>query len=220
MENYIKINNLSKSIKGNKILDNINLSLTKGKIYGIKGRNGSGKTMLMRAICGLITPNTGEVIIDGVNITTTRSLPQNIGAIIDSVGFLNYLNGIDNLKLLAEIRNKIDEDKIKEHMKAIGLSYDDKKKVKSYSLGMKQKLAIVQAIMEEPEILLLDEATNGLDEDSVKTFNSIITDLKKRNVTIILTNHNFEELREICDEIIEIDNGRIKNIYINIPSIN
>lgn len=211
MENYIVIKDYSKTIKDIKILDNINLSFNKGKIYGIKGRNGSGKTMLLRAICGLIYPDVGEVIINEENITQAKVIPKSIGAIIDSVGFLPYLSGYENLEILAKIKNEIDSDKIKDTMRKVGLDTEERKKVRAYSLGMRQKLAIAQAIMEEPELLVLDEPTNGLDENSVKTFYDIIRDYKSKNATIILTNHNYEELKEICDEIITIDRGTIQS---------
>jgi len=151
--------------------------------------------------------------VNNVNITKEKAIPKKVGAIIDNVGFLNYLDGFTNLKLLAEIQNNIDDEKIKYYMNRVGLNPSEKKHVRSYSLGMKQKLGIVQAIMEEPELVLLDEATNGLDDEGVKIFYELVLELKKRNATVILTNHNYDELKEVCDEIIEIDGGKIKSRY-------
>lgn len=212
MSEFVKVINYNKTIKGNTVLQDINLSFFKGKIYGLKGRNGSGKSMLMRAICGLIHPDNGQVIVDGLNITTNRCIPGDIGAIIDNVGFINYLDGFSNLKMLAGIKNKIDDKTIKDYMIKFGLNPNEKKPVKKYSLGMRQKLGIIQAIMEDPNLILLDEATNGLDEASVQIYNSTLLELRNKQKTIIITNHNYDELHKVCDYIIEIDNGKIINV--------
>ncbi len=163
----IEVRNLTKRISGNLILDNINIKMTGGKIYGLKGKNGSGKTMLMRAICGLILPTEGEVIIDGQVLGKDISFPNSLGALIESPGFISNYSGFKNLKILSEIQGKIDDNKINAVLTMVGLDPKEKKKFKKYSLGMKQKLGIAAAIMEEPEIIILDEPTNALDESSV-----------------------------------------------------
>ena len=180
MEPYIKIENLSKKIKGTAVLDNINMEFFKGNVYGIRGINGSGKTMLFRAICGLKNP-----------------------------GFLPSYTGRYNLKLLADIKNIINYEKIDETLNLVGLDCNDKRKYKQYSLGMKQKLGIAQALMEDPDLILLDEPTNALDEKSVENILSIIEKEKAKGKLILIASHDKLILEQICDEIINIENGRI-----------
>ncbi len=213
MGKSISIKNYNKSIKNNKILNNINLTLESGKVYGLKGRNGSGKSMLMRAMSGMMFPDSGEVIINKINITKEKKVYDNIGVLIENAGFIDYLNGYDNLKLLANIKNIITDSEIKEWMIKFNLDPDNKTKVRGYSLGMRQKLGIIQALMEKPEILFLDEPINALDEESIKIFNAEIKKIKLEDKIVVISNHNYEELKELCDEIIEIENGTIKKIY-------
>lgn len=213
MGKSISIKNYNKSIKNNKILNNINLTLESGKVYGLKGRNGSGKSMLMRAMSGMMFPDSGEVIINKINITKEKKVYDNIGVLIENTGFIDYLNGYDNLKLLANIKNIITDSEIKEWMIKFNLDPDNKTKVRGYSLGMRQKLGIIQALMEKPEILFLDEPINALDEESIKIFNAEIKKIKLEDKIVVISNHNYEELKELCDEIIEIENGTIKKIY-------
>lgn len=213
MGKSISIKNYNKSIKNNKILNNINLTLESGKIYGLKGRNGSGKSMLMRAMSGMMFPDSGEVIINKINITKEKKAYDNIGVLIENAGFIDYLNGYDNLKLLANIKNIITDSEIKEWMIKFNLNPDNKTKVRGYSLGMRQKLGIIQALMEKPEILFLDEPINALDEESIKIFNAEIKKIKSEDKIVVISNHNYEELKELCDEIIEIESGTIKKIY-------
>ncbi|MEG2656911.1 MAG: ATP-binding cassette domain-containing protein [Clostridium sp.] len=208
MNSYIHIENVTKKINGNIILDNINLSLDRGKVYGIKGKNGSGKTMLFRAICGFIKTE-GTITVGGEPVGMDGTYAKNVGVLLENPGFLPSYSGFKNLKYLAEINNKIDDKQIKGTMTALGLNPEEKKSFKKYSLGMKQKLGIVQAIMENPEVIILDEPINALDEDSVKKVNTIIRELKSQDKLILISNHNNEELEGICDEIYTIDNGKI-----------
>lgn len=213
MENlYLKMDNVSKSINKNIILENINLNFERGKIYGIRGRNGSGKTMLFRAICGLITIDEGKITINNKILGKEISLPESVGVLIEYPGFLDNFDGYNNLKYLADIKGIVGENEIKLTMKKVGLDPEDKRKFKKYSLGMKQRLGIAQAIMENPDLLLLDEPTNALDVEGVKLINEIILDLKQQQKTIIITNHKLDELEGLVDELITIDAGKIINI--------
>ena len=209
MEPYIKIENLSKKIKGTAVLDNINMEFFKGNVYGIRGINGSGKTMLFRAICGLINPNEGQITIDKKILHKDVSFPESIGVLIENPGFLPSYTGRYNLKLLADIKNIINYEKIDETLKLVGLDCNDKRKYKQYSLGMKQKLGIAQALMEDPDLILLDEPTNALDEKSVENILSIIEKEKAKGKLILIASHDKLILEQICDEIINIENGRI-----------
>lgn len=205
---YIELNNVTKVINGNTILDNINLSFEKGKIYGIKGQNGSGKTMLFRAICGFIKTE-GTVKVNGKLVGKDGSYPESVGVLLENPGFLPNYSGLNNLKYLAEINNIIKEEDIKKSLKEVGLDPNEKKAFKKYSLGMKQKLGIAQALMENPEVVILDEPTNALDEKSVENINSMIMKLKAENKLVLISNHNREELEMVCDEIYSIENGKI-----------
>lgn len=209
MESYIKINNLSKKIKNNIVLDNINLELHKGKVYGFRGINGSGKTMLFRAICGLITPTKGEVIIDNKKLHRDISFPESIGILIENSGFLPNYTGKRNLKLLADIKGIIEDEEIDRIINLVGLDCNDRRKYKQYSLGMKQKLGIAQALMENPDLILLDEPTNALDEKSIKNILDIIVKEKEKGKTILIASHDKLSLEEVSDEIINMENGRI-----------
>lgn len=211
MNYFLKVNNYNKKIKNNEILKDINLNLSKGKIYGLKGHNGSGKSMLMRAMAGIMFPTSGEVIINGENITKEKRVYENIGILIESPGFIDSLTGYDNLMMLADIKEKIGATEIREWMKKFDLNSEDKRKVKEYSLGMKQKLGIIQALMENPDIIFLDEPINALDEKSIEIFNKEVINLRELGKLIVISNHNKDELENICDEIIELEEGRIKN---------
>lgn len=209
MKGYIKIKNLSKKIKKNVVLDHINLELDKGKIYGFRGINGSGKTMLFRAICGLITPTEGEIIIDNKKLHKDVSFPESIGVLIESPGFLPNYSGKQNLKLLADIKDIVTSEDIDKIITLVGLDPKDSRKYKQYSLGMKQKLGIAQALMEDPDLILLDEPTNALDEDSVRNILDIIKKEKRKGKTILIASHDKSSLEEISDYIFKIENGRI-----------
>lgn len=208
---YLKVENLSKEIKNARILNNINLNLNKGKIYGFRGKNGSGKTMLFRALCGLIKPTEGRVEIDGQVLGENISFPESVGVVIEYPGFLPNLSGYDNLKLISEINNKVGAKEIKEIISAVGLDPEDKKKFKKYSLGMKQRLGIAQALMENPELIILDEPTNALDSDAVLLIKELLINMKNNNKLILLASHDKEELEVLSDEIFYIENGSIVN---------
>ena len=205
----IEICNYTKKLSKNLVLENINLSLSGGKIYGFVGKNGSGKTMLMRAICGLILPTSGFVKINNKIIGKDISFPDSVGALIENPGFISEYSGFQNLKILAQIQKKIDDKKIVDTMRMVGLDPNEKKSFRKYSLCMKQKLGIAQALMEDPELILLDEPTNALDEKSVENILSIIEKEKAKDKLILIASHDKLILEQICDEIINIENGRI-----------
>lgn len=206
----IIIENFSKTIKNNKILDNVNLTFESGHVYGLVGRNGSGKTMLLRAICGLIFPDSGKVIIDGKQLHKDISFPESCGIIIENTDLLPNFSAFDNLKMLSEIKNTANDNMIKSAIKSVGLDPDSKKKVKTFSLGMKQRLSIAQALFEDPDILLLDEPTNALDEDGVNDVRRILLEQKKKNKLIIIASHNKEDISLLSDTVISVSNGRFQ----------
>ena len=189
----IKIENYTQKIKKDIILNDINLHLKENKIYGFVGRNGSGKSILFKGICGLLNISNGKIIIKGKEIGKDIDFYDNLGAVLDGAGFLPNLSSFDNLKLLASIRNKISDSDIKSALNKVGLDPNDKKKYKKYSLGMKQKLALAQAIMENPELLILDEPFNGLDSYSVKDIREMLIDYKKEGKTILISSHIKED---------------------------
>lgn len=211
----IIIKNLTKKMSNTNVLDNINLKLQSGKIYGFVGKNGSGKTMLMRAICGLINPTSGEVVIDSKVLGKDISFPDNVGILIENPGFIPSYSGFKNLKYLARIRNKISDEDIKSVISMVGLNPEDRKSYRKYSLGMKQKLGIACAIMENPNLLILDEPFNALDEETVDNIRNIIKSKKNKENIIILSCHDSEEIENLCDEIIEIKLGKITRIIGN-----
>ncbi len=210
---YIEVKNVTKKIGSNTVLSGINVGMNTGKIYGLKGKNGSGKTMLMRIISGLITATEGEVVIGGKILGKDMSFPESIGLLIENPAFLPSYSGFDNLKMIASIKNIISDEEIKAVIERVGLDPEDKKKYKKYSLGMKQKLGIACAIMEKPDIIILDEPVNAVDEEGVKIIREILDELKKEDKVVILACHDKEELFYLSDEIIEIDGGIIKKQY-------
>ena len=206
----VEITNLTKDIKGIKILNNINLNLEMGKAYGIIGRNGSGKSMLFKAICGLINATSGNIKVFNKPIKD-GSFPDDTGIIIEHPGFLPQYSAFKNLKILASINNKISDEKINETISLVGLDPNNKKSVKKYSLGMKQRLGIAQALMESPKLLILDEPMNGLDLEGVKQIRKILLELKSKSVTILLASHNSDDISEICDYVYTMENGVLSN---------
>ncbi len=205
----IEIKNYTKVLKGKTVLEQINLSMEQGKIYGIQGHNGCGKTMLLRAISGLIKATEGEVVIDGKILRKEIDFPPSIGVLIENPEFWKQYTGIQVLQTLARIKGEIHKEEIVESMKRVGLL--DKKDivVGKYSLGMRQRLGIAQAIMEKPEILLFDEPTNALDREGVSLFLEIIKEEKKRGALIVIVSHDPNTLLDICDEIITMENGKV-----------
>lgn len=205
----IKIENVSKKIKSNMILKNIDMELTSGHIYGFRGKNGCGKTMLMRCICGLIIPTEGKIIINGKELHKDIKIPESIGALIENPAFLPQYTGFKNLKMLASLKGKINDEEVKLAIKRAGLDPDDKRTYKKYSLGMKQKLGIANAIMGEPDIIVLDEPINALDEISVENVKKVFLELKEKGRLIIAACHDREELEYLCDIIYELKDGEI-----------
>ena len=205
----LKIINLTKIIKGNTILDSISLEMESGKIYGIQGKNGSGKTMLMKAICGLIRPTSGEVWINGERLGDKYDFPMDTGALIENPGFLRNYNAFDNLKFLAEINGKANKEDIENILNEVGLKEVGNKKYKKYSLGMKQKLGIAAALLENPDLIILDEPTNALDEESIHKLRNILVKRKEQGALIIVSSHDKEELEILSDKIIKMESGKI-----------
>jgi len=205
----IKITDLCKNIKKIPILVDMNMELEGGKIYGLKGKNGSGKTMLMRAICGLIVPTSGTIDIDGEILGKDISFPRSVGVLIENPAFISNYTGLKNLQVLASIQKRIGDKEIRKSIEEIGLDPDDKRTYKKYSLGMKQRLGIVGAIMENPDIVILDEPINALDESGALLVREILSDLKTNGSIIILACHDAEELEFLSDEIYTISEGKI-----------
>ena len=200
---------MTKKIKQDILLDNISLEFQGGKVYGLQGKNGSGKTMLMRAICGLITLSDGEINIDGEILHKDISFPRSIGALLENPSFLNGYTGLENLKLLADIQGGIEEKELRDCLTKVGLDADDKRIYRKYSLGMKQKLGIAAAIMGSPDIVILDEPINAIDEAGIEKVREILRGLKGSGSVIIVACHDKEELELLSDEIIKISKGRI-----------
>ncbi len=207
--NKIQVKNLSKEIKGKYILNNINLSFERGKICGLYGRNGSGKTMLLRALAGLLIPTEGEIDMDGKILHKDMDFPENVGIIIENTSLLPQFDGFTNLKQLGKIRNVATDEDIDNALDTVGLKGENKK-VKAYSLGMRQRLSIAQAIFEKPELLLLDEPTNALDENYINKVRKILLKEKDRGAIVIIASHNKDDLRILADEIISMSDGKAK----------
>lgn len=205
----VVLRNVCKDIKGARVLDNVNLELESGMVYGFKGKNGSGKTMLMRAISGLIKVK-GEIEIDGKILGKDFTFPPSIGILIENPSFISNYTGFENLKTLASIRERIGDDKIRQTLTEVGLEPDDKRTFKKYSLGMKQRLGIAAAIMEDPDIIILDEPINALDDSGTEQVRQILLKHKQRGALIIIACHDADELEFLSDEIIEIAEGRIQ----------
>lgn len=206
----IRLVNVSRKIGYEMVIDNVNIQFESGHIYGLRGKNGSGKTMLMRAICGLIHLGEGEIWLDDKLLGKDMEFPESVGALLENPGFMENDTAMRNLMTLAEIRNEIGEEEIKNTMEALGLDPYSKKKVKKYSLGMKQKLGIVAAIMEHPKLILLDEPTNALDTESIGKLNVLLQEeMKEYQPIIIIASHDRDELSMLCDTIYKVEKGRV-----------
>lgn len=203
----IEIKKVNKILNKRLVLDNINYTFKDATVYGLCGHNGSGKTMLLRAIAGLIVPDTGEVIIDGKVLHKDISFPPNAGIVIENMEMLPKYNAFDNLKLLANIKKLATDEDIRNVLNRVGLSSE--LKVKKYSLGMKQRLNIAQAIFEKQSIILLDEPTNALDADGVELIYKIIREEKARGATVIIATHHKSDLQSVCDVILTVSEGRL-----------
>jgi len=205
----IEIEHVSKKIKDALVLDDVCMTLESGNIYGFKGVNGSGKTMLMRAVSGLMYPTSGTISIDGKVLGKNMAFPERIGMLIENPAFIDSYTGYDNLKMLASI-NKGEVD-ISRALETVGLNPHDKRKYRKYSLGMKQRIILAQAIMEHPSILFLDEPTNALDEDGVKKIRRIVAEEKERGSIVLLASHNKEDIEMLADKVYYMVDGRIRD---------
>lgn len=206
---YLELTNVTKKINDETVLNDINLKIDQGKIIGFVGTNGSGKTMLFRAILGLIKISSGQVILKGQEVGLNTERQVNVGAIIETPGFIKSYTALKNLQYLASIKNIVGKDEIIAAMKVFDLEKVKDKKVKKFSLGMRQKLAIVQAFMEKQELLVLDEPTNGLDKESVQIFENLMKQLRARGVTVLLASHDDRVIKSVADEYYQIDGGKI-----------
>lgn len=207
METCIEVQNVVKRFRDQVVLKNVSISFEKGQIHGIVGRNGSGKTVLFKCICGLMHPEEGVILVNGKRVGRDVDMPEDIGAIIEAPGFLPNYSGYKNLRFLANIRRKIGKEKIVNVLKTVGLDPESRKHVGKYSLGMRQRLGIAQAIMEDPEILILDEPMNGLDNAGVQDIRALLLKLKEQGKTILLASHNHEDIAALCDTVHEMDGG-------------
>ena len=205
----IEVKNLSKSFKDISIINNINIKFESGNIYGLYGRNGSGKSVFLKLLCGFYRPTEGEILYDGINLDGNLKFPQNLRALIEKPSFFPELTGYENLKLLAQIQNKISDKEILESLETVNLIQEKDKKFSKYSLGMKQKLGIAQAIMENPDIIILDEPFNGVEQVSVEKIINYLKNEKMKNKIIIFCTHIKEDLDKLADKIYYFDNGCI-----------
>ncbi len=212
MENVIEIKNVSKSFKSHKVLNDINISIEKGSVCGFVGLNGSGKTLLMKVIAGFLKPDCGTVLVQGKEVGKEVDFPEDIGVIIETPSFMPYISGYKNLYDLYSIKGIPDKEKIRQTMQLVGLDPDDKKFVFKYSLGMRQRLGIAQAIMEEQSLLILDEPMNGLDKKGVEEMRTLFLRLKEAGRTIVIASHNQADIDYLCDKVYELDNGNIIDV--------
>ena len=203
----VEIKNYCKSIKSRPILNNVSYNFEYGKIYGIYGHNGSGKTMLLRAIAGLLVPDSGSVVIDGKVLHKDMSFTPSIGIVIENMNLLPQYNAFDNLKILGKIKKTATDEDIKTALERVGLKSD--LKVKKFSLGMKQRLNIAQAVFEKQKIILLDEPTNALDNDGVQLIYKLLKEEKERGALVVITTHHKEDLEEVCDVVLEMTEGEL-----------
>lgn len=203
----VEIKNYCKSIKSRPILNNVSYNFEYGKIYGLYGHNGSGKTMLLRAIAGLLVPDSGSVVIDGRVLHKDMSFPPSIGIVIENMNLLPQYNAFDNLKILGKIKKTATDEDIKTALERVGLKSD--LKVKKFSLGMKQRLNIAQAVFEKQKIILLDEPTNALDNDGVQLIYKLLKEEKERGALVVITTHHKEDLEEVCDVVLKMTEGEL-----------
>lgn len=205
----IEIKNVSKKFKDIEVLKNVTMTLESGHIYGFIGHNGSGKSVLLKLICAFLKPSQGEILFNGENVINNNKFPPSTRALIETPNFISELSGLENLELLAEIQHKIGEKEIEEALKKVGLEENKNKKYYKYSLGMKQKLGIAQVLMEDPDILILDEPFNGLDEKSASQIRNILVQEKQKGKLIILATHIKEDMNVLCDKMYKFDSGTV-----------
>lgn len=204
MKHSIEIHDLGKEISEVTILRDVSLRLEQGRIYGFVGKNGSGKTMLFRMIAGLVKPTSGEILYDGKTVAYGKKIPLDMGIMIENAGLYPEMSAFENLRFLASLRNRTSNEQIKNVIQKVGLNPADKRKIKKYSLGMRQRLIFAQSIMEEPDLLLLDEPTNALDTDGVALIREMIREEKERGAIICIASHNKEDIDSLCDEIYSV----------------
>jgi len=204
----VEVEHVTKIIKGQVVLDDVSCRVGCGEIAGLVGRNGSGKTMLLRILCGLVHPNEGQVTVLGQRVEGDR-LPDGVGALIEHPGFLPQYSGMANLRLLASIQGRIGLPQIAASIRSVGLDPDSRKPVRAYSQGMRQRLGIAQAVMEEPRLLLLDEPANGLDAEGAQRLHELLLELRDRGTTIILASHVEQEVHALCGRIFVMERGRL-----------
>ena len=209
-DDKIELIHVTKKFGQELVLKEVNLTLEQGRVYGIVGNNGSGKTVLMKCICGFLIPTTGLIQVFGSSIGQDVDFPESLGVIIETPGFLTNLTGRKNLEILAGMRRKIGPAEIQQVLEKVGLDPALKKPVANYSIGMRQRLGIAQAIMEDPKLLILDEPFNGLDKHGVGEIRKLLLELKEEGKTILLASHNEEEIRILCDEVYEMDGGVLR----------
>lgn len=206
----VEVKNVYKTIHRQPVIQDVCVSMQSGKIYGFQGINGSGKTMLMRLISGLIRPTQGSIQIGGKQLGKEITFPDSMGLFLENPAFLDSYSGFQNLKMLASIQNKISDKQIRDMQIGVGLDPGDKKKYRKYSLGMKQRLGIAAAIMEAPDIVIMDEPTNALDTDGVELVKTILAAQRKRGALVIISCHDLSILQEMSDEILLLESGRVK----------
>ena len=212
MNQIIEVKGLSKSFGKNKVLDDVNIGFAAQRIHGIIGRNGSGKTMLFKCILGMMPFSDGEITVNGKRIGKDIDVPENVGMIIESPGFLAGYSGYANLRLLSRIKNVIGRDEITRAIQTVWLDPASRKRVGKYSMGMRQRLCIAQAIMENPSLLILDEPMNGLDNRGVGEIRELLLNLKNQGKTILIASHNPEDIRQLCDTVCEMDCGKLTQV--------
>ena len=205
----ISVQHVYKDFGEENVLKDVTHDFEAGKIHGIVGNNGSGKTVLFKCICGFLLPTRGSIFVDYEQVGKDMDFPEDMGIIIETPGFLPALTGFKNLQLLASLRRKIGDKEIRQTIKQVGLDPDMKKHVAKYSLGMRQRLGIAQAIMEDPSLLILDEPFNGLDKQGVRDMRVLIKGLREKGKTILLASHNQADIEELCDTVCEMDAGRM-----------
>ncbi len=208
----IEIKNIVKNYDNTAILNNVSITFEEGKIYGIIGRNGSGKSVLLKVMSGFVKPESGEVIYDGVDINKEEVFPKNVGILLDNGGFIPSLTGFENLSLLASINKKIGDAQINDYLEKVNLTADKNKKYFKYSLGMRKKLGICQAIMENQKYIILDEPFNGIDKDSVNIIFNLFKELKKEGRTFIITSHIEDDIKNLFDEVYKVENGELEKV--------
>jgi ABC-2 type transport system ATP-binding protein len=208
----VKIEHVTKSFKSEVVLDDVSLQLSQGTITGLVGRNGSGKTVLMKLISGLMLADSGTILVKGKQVGKEIDFPASMGLIIETPGFIPYFSAFQNLKSLADIKKTIGDEAIKAAIQRVGLDPNSRKRVGKYSLGMRQRLGIAQAIMEDPELLILDEPFNGLDEEGVKDIRKLLLELKAQGKTILISSHNKEDIEILCDQVYHMERGKLARV--------